>query len=80
MRSESLGSLNNPRSLLPHPRDELSPAKPWRAGAPLTRPLQRMLESDKLQQNQEDRERELSANRREIGALQTCVLGLYILY
>ena len=37
----------------------------------LTRSLQRMLESDKLQQDQEDRERELSANRREIGALQT---------
>ena len=33
----------------------------------LTRSLQRMLESDKLQQDQEDRERELSANRREIG-------------
>ena len=33
MRSESLDSLNNPRSLLPHPQDELSPAA-RRAGAP----------------------------------------------
>ena len=32
---------------------------------------QRMLESDKLKRDHEDRGRELSANRREIGALQT---------
>ena len=37
----------------------------------LTRSIQRMLENDKLQQDQEDREGELSASRREIGALQT---------
>ena len=37
----------------------------------LTRALQRMLESDKLKRDHEDMGRELSANRREIGALQT---------
>ena len=37
----------------------------------LTRALQRMLESDKLKRDHEDRGKELSANRREIGALQT---------
>ena len=37
----------------------------------LTTNLQRMLERDKLKRDLEDRGKELSANRREIGALQT---------
>ena len=37
----------------------------------LTRSIQRSLENDKLQRDQEDMEGELSASRREIGALHT---------
>ena len=37
----------------------------------LTRSIQRSLENDKLQRDQEDMEGELPASRREIGALQT---------